>query len=319
MRSRSDRLVAVATLGAFVVVAGVLGLVSLYLGAVTQAMSGLQRTTPLPDYSGRPSPQHADGPAATRFLVLVSDDDGRLASAYLAQLSSASDALHLVGLPANLLVADAQGKDSTLAARFGAGPMSAVRAIETLMGLRIDHMVQIDLDGFTAIVDVLGGVGVDNRVETAANGWHFPTGVLRLTSASATAYLTSSKHSMTTLERTQAVFVEIVQGLIGGDTLTNPAKVENIGDVLNSCVTVDAGLTAGEIRRLALDMQLSADAVTAAPLPLAGVSTWGGGEVIVPDQNLMRGLANALRAEQPRVWVAKQADPWAPLAQLPPR
>ena len=30
-------------------------------------------------------------------------------------------------------------------------------------------------------------------------------------------------------------------------------------------------------------------------------------------------LANALRAEQPRVWVAKQADPWAPLAQLPPR
>ena len=119
--------------------------------------------------------------------------------------------------------------------------------------------------------------------------------------------------------RKEAVFVEIVQGLIGGDTLTNPAKVENIGDVLNSCVTVDAGLTAGEIRRLALDMQLSADAVTAAPLPLAGVSTWGGGEVIVPDQNLMRGLANALRAEQPRVWVAKQADPWAPLAQLPPR
>ena len=197
--------------------------------------------------------------------------------------------------------------------------MSAVRAVETLMGLRIDHMVQIDLDGFTAIVDVLGGVGVDNRVETAANGWHFPAGALRLTGASATAYLTSSKHSMTTLERTQAVFVEIVQGLIGGDTLTNPAKVENIGDVLNSCVTVDAGLTAGEIRRLALDMQLSADAVTAAPLPLAGVSTWGGGEVIVPDQNLMRGLANALRAEQPRVWVAKQADPWAPLAQLPPR
>ena len=126
MRSRSDRLVAVATLGAFVVVAGVLGLVSLYLGAVTQAMSGLQRTTPLPDYSGRPSPQHADGPAATRFLVLVSDDDGRLASAYLAQLSSASDALHLVGLPANLLVADAQGKDSTLAARFGAGPMIGI-------------------------------------------------------------------------------------------------------------------------------------------------------------------------------------------------
>lgn len=163
-----------------------------------------------------------------------------------------------------------------------------------------------------------GSVPVDNRSRRPPTAGTFPQGRCTLTSASALALLTSSKHSMTTLERTQAVFVEIVQGLIEGDTLTNPAKVENIGDVLNSCVTVDAGLTAGEIRRLALDMQLSADAVTAAPLPLAGVSTWAAA-VIVPDQNLMRGLANALRAEQPRVWVAKQADPWAPLAQLPAR
>ena len=319
MRSRSDRLVAVATLGAFVVVAGVLGLVSLYLGAVTQAMSGLQRTASLPDYTGRPLPQQSDGPAAVRFLVLVSDDDGRLASAYLAQLSSARNALHLVGLPANLLVTDPQGEQSTLASRFGAGAMNAVRAVESLIGLRIDHMVQVDLDGFTAIVDVLGGVSVDNRVETASQGWHFPSGELRLTGPSAEAYLTSSKHPMTRLERTEAVFVEIVRGLIGGDALTNPAKVESVGDVLNSCVTVDAGLTAAEIRRLALDMQLTGDSVTASPLPLAGVSTWSGAEVIVPDQNRLPGLADALRSEQASIWAAKQSDPWGPLAQLPPR
>ena len=57
---------AVATLGAFLVIAGVLGLVSLYLGAVTQAMSGVQRTSSLPDYDGRPTPQENQGSRAMR-------------------------------------------------------------------------------------------------------------------------------------------------------------------------------------------------------------------------------------------------------------
>ena len=35
------------------VVAGVLGLVSLYLGAVTQALAEVPRSSPLPDYPGR--------------------------------------------------------------------------------------------------------------------------------------------------------------------------------------------------------------------------------------------------------------------------
>ena len=69
---------AVATLGAFVVVAGVLGIVSLYLGAVTQVLSGVQRTSPLPDYVGRPTPTAAnpDSVRPMRYLVLVNDAYG---------------------------------------------------------------------------------------------------------------------------------------------------------------------------------------------------------------------------------------------------
>ncbi|MFT3860006.1 LCP family protein [Micropruina sp.] len=319
MRSRSDRLVAVATLGAFVVVAGVLGMVSLYLGAVTQAMSGVQRIGSLPDYEGRPQAQQTGVPTAMRYLVLVTDDAGGLASAYLAQLSSNRDALYLVGLPANLLVADDRGLDATLADRFAADPMNAVRAVETLLGVRVDHLVKADLDGLTSIVDVLGGVRVVNRVETAVEGWHFPAGDLRLTGAEAQVYLASSKHAMTRLERTEAVVVEIVRGMIGGDALTNPAKVESIGQLLHSGVTVDAELTAGEIRRMALDLHLSPDSVTARPLPLAGRSELDHAEVIVPDTDQVRALSQAMRSDQLTGWTTPQADPWAPLAALPPR
>ena len=132
MRTRSDRLVAVATLGAFVVVAGILGLVSLYLGAVTQALSGVQRTAPLPEYDGRPSPEQTEGKRPMRYLVLVTDEHGGLASAYLAQVAGGRDALHLIGLPANLLIADAHGGDTTLATQFRLDAALAVRSVEGL-------------------------------------------------------------------------------------------------------------------------------------------------------------------------------------------
>lgn len=319
MRTRSDRLVAVATLGAFVVVAGVLGLVSLYLGAVTQAMSGVQRTASLPEYDGRPTEQHTAGNRAMRYVVLVTDQKGALASAYLAQLTAARDALHLIGLPANLLVRDRQGNDATLAARYAAGPDAAVRAIEGQVQVRVDHLVQVELEGFTRIIDVLGGVSVHNRNQIVAEGWHFAAGKLRLTGPEAQIYLGSSTHSMTRLERTEAVFVEIVRGMASGDALTNPAKVESIGSVLNSCVVVDAGLTEGEIRRMALDMHLSSDGVSGGPLPAAGVSDLKGEPVIVPDADRIRALTAALQADQVGGWVTALVNPWQPLAQLPPR
>ncbi len=310
---------AVATLGAFVVVAGVLGLVSIYLGAVTQATSGVQRTASLPEYDGRPSVQEADGNRPIRYLVLVTDENDTLSSAYLAQLSGSRDALHLVGVPENLLVTDSLGRDATLAAQFRLGAAQAVRSMESLLDVRIDHLVQVDLDGFTGIIDVLGGVTVDNRMETAADGWHFDAGELRLKGAEALVYLGSPKQTMSRLERSQAVFVEILRGLVSGDALTNPAKVEAIGEVLNSCVVVDAALTAGEIRRMALDMHLSSDAIAGTPLPLAGVTEVAGKHVVVADHGALKILSDALRADRVSQWAAARPQPWESLDELPPR
>lgn len=310
---------AVATLGAFVVVAGVLGLVSLYLGAVTQAMAGVQRGAELPDYPGRPSAAPDALTAPMRYLVLVTDEGEGLASAYLAQLSGGRDSLQLIGLPADLLVSDATGRETTLERVVDKDDTAAVRAVETLLKLRIDHLVVIDLDGFTTIIDVLGGVTVSNGAEMSADGWHFAAGDLRLNGAQALVYLSSNKHPMVRLERSEAVFVELLRGIVNGDALTNPAKVESIGEVLKHCVTVDADLTAAEIRRMALDLHVVPEAITAAPLPLAGVSELGGTQVTVPDAARVAELARSLTADRAADWTGRQINPWAPLAQLPPR
>lgn len=324
MRNRSDRLVAVATLGAFVVVTGVLGLVSLYLGAVTQALSDVPRSAQLPDYPGRPAPAAGvEGVLPVRYLVLVTDDHGDLASAYLAQLSGRRDALHLIGLPANLLVGGgggAGGADTTLSNRFasahGAG---VVESVERLLTTRVDHLVQVRLDEFLRLVDVIGGIRVENRAEMSAEGWHFPSGGLRLSAREASVFVGSNRQAMTRLERTEAVLVQLVRGVVSGDALTNPAKVETIGTILRGCLTVDAGLTPAEIRRMALDMHLQVENIKGMPLPLAGVSELNGTSVTVADLPRLGELTDAFAADELDSWADRQNAPWAPLVTLPPR
>ena len=45
---------------------------------------------------------------------------------------------------------------ASLAARYAAGPDAAVRAIEGLVQVRIDHLVQVELEGFTGGLVVVG-------------------------------------------------------------------------------------------------------------------------------------------------------------------
>ncbi|MFT4215955.1 MAG: LCP family protein [Micropruina sp.] len=320
MRSRSDRLVAVATLGAFVVVTGVLGLVSLYLGAVTQALSEVPRSSPLPDYPGRPSPSVvADAAAPLRYLVLATDNDG-LASVQLAQLSAGRDRLQLLGLPSNLLVPDAAGAETTLTSLFAAnGGAGVLRSVEALLGTRIDHLVQLRLDTFLQVIDVIGEVRVQNEAERSAGGWNFPSGELPLSAREAVVYLTSNRQPMTELRRTEEVFVEILRGVVSGDALTSPAKVEKIGTILRGCVTVDAGLTPGEIRRTAIDVHLAAESIVGIPLPMEGVSQLNGAPVTVADQTRLAELAGAIATDEVDIWAGRQTDPWRSLPTLPPR
>ena len=312
---------AVATLGAFVVVAGVLGLVSLYLGAVTQALAEVPRSSPLPEYPGRPgSTESADTATPLRYLVVVTDDDGTLASAYLAQLSAKRDALQLIGLPANLLVTDARHADVPLAGQFAAaGGNGVVRSLESMLGLRIDHLVELKLDRFLRVIDVLGGVNVQNDAEMSAEGWHFPSGALMLSGDEAGVYLGANRQPLTRLERTEEVFVEILRSVVSGDALANPAKVELIGDIFRTCMRVDANLTSGEIRRTALDVHLSADHIDGKPVPLAGIRELDGVAVAVVDRPRLADLVAAMSSDELAAWAVRQTDPWAPLVTLPPR
>lgn len=52
------------------------------------------------------------------------------------------------------------------------GPVCAVKTVESVTGIRMDHCVEIDFSGFAELVDALGGVdpGLDSLKELTTLG-----------------------------------------------------------------------------------------------------------------------------------------------------
>jgi LCP family protein required for cell wall assembly len=67
---------------------------------------------------------------------------------------------------------------------FGDIPM-AMDTVEKFLDIPIDYFVEINMEGFTDIVDAVGGVTVQNDLDFSYGGYHFPKGELQLNGAKA--------------------------------------------------------------------------------------------------------------------------------------
>ena len=67
---------------------------------------------------------------------------------------------------------------------FG-GTQMMVNSVENLLDIPIDYYVRVDMGGFQALVDAVGGVEVENDLEFTFDGTQFPIGSLYLTGADA--------------------------------------------------------------------------------------------------------------------------------------
>jgi LCP family protein required for cell wall assembly len=94
------------------------------------------------------------------FLVHVAADRQRIDAVSLPLTSAA-------GVPAAAGRSAASGRGKTLAAAFDSGGFTLpVHLVERLTQVRLDYVLVIDVDGFKAVVDALGGVKVS--VESAS-------------------------------------------------------------------------------------------------------------------------------------------------------
>lgn len=305
-----------------VLVAAVLGLAAFVaVGALVMLDRLDDRVERFPDpftgLSDRPEPVMpgaGEGSAERPVTILVlgsTDDLGTGPEAWEAA-AAATDVVTLVRVPADRqsaqvvamppdLTVEVPGLGpSTLRRSFAlAGPAGAVRAVEQVTGVRIDHVALAGSATFARVTEALGGVDLDVPTDLVVDGRvAVPSGERRLDGETALQWVQGTGANSGRTERAVGWLRAILDRLNDTDLQTDPIGVLRLLDEVSGAVAVDESLDRGamiglftSLRRLRPgDVRL----VPAPTLPGVGVD---GTPVDVPDTEPFDALMEALRTD----------------------
>jgi LCP family protein required for cell wall assembly len=259
----------------------------------------------------RPTPP--TGPAAEAVNILVGGVDAGESSRIVEDLergtwvpgSHRSDTimvLHLsadrrrayvISVPRDTWVPiDGYGMAKINAALSYGGPALFVRTLEQFTGLRMNHLVIVDWDGFRRLVDELGGVEI--RRQGAAT---------TLGGEEALAYVRERfglpRGDLDRMQRQQNVVRALSEELIDREVLLNPLKLTEVLQIVTSSVAVDKGFSDEEMRRLALSLRgLDGGDVAHLTVPVEGFDRIDGQSVVLVDAAKARRLFGAAIADE---------------------
>ena len=136
------------------------------------------------------------------------------------------------------------------------GPACAVKTVEALSGIRMDHYVEVDFTGFKKLVDTLGGVDITTHrpIDDRQSRLHLAPGRHRLDGEQALG-LVRTRHGIGDGSdlgriRLQQAFVRALIDRVGRIGLfSDPKQLYDLASTATSAVTTDSELAS--VRRLA--------------------------------------------------------------------
>ncbi|AWE51938.1 MULTISPECIES: LCP family protein [Streptomyces] len=157
------------------------------------------------------------------------------------------------------------------------GPVCAVKTVESLTGVRMDHYVELDFSGFAKLVDALGGVTVttdedihdeDSHLDLAA-GTHHLDGKQALALAR-TRHGIGNGSDLGRIELQQKLVKALLDQISATDLLTDPAKLYRVADAVTGALTTDTGLDSlSELTGLGQSLRgLTSDTVRTVTMPV---------------------------------------------------
>ncbi|MFD3688060.1 LCP family protein [Nocardiopsis sp. NPDC058631] len=251
-------------------------------------------------------------------LSVGSTPGQRSDSMMLVRLNHERDRVTVVGLPRDLWVdIPGEGEDKINAAYAYGGPQLAVRTVESVTDVRIDHYVEVDFNGFVDVVDALGGIQVclpepvnDPKAHLdMAAGTHEVDGTEALAFARTRA---TARGDLDRIDRQQQVLAAMLDQALASETLSDPAKLTAFLDSALASVTVDSGLDTSTINELAYQMRdLDMGAVTFTQVPIADMNHWTprGDVALLWDEPASRELFAAVRADRPIAEPGEEPSP----------
>lgn len=277
-RGRRHRaLLVTAWTAAGIVLLGGVGAGYLYL-----KLNGNLRSVDIDQALGTDRPLDADN-GSQDILLLGSDtrsggnrvlgggtDDGtaRSDTAMIVHLHAGHRRATVVSLPRDTLVdrpacKDTGGRTHPAArdvmfnsAYATAGAPCAVKTVESLTGIRMDHYLEVDFSGFRELVDELGGVEITTTraVDDPDSHLDLPAGTHTLDGEQAlglvrTRHAVGDGSDLGRIQLQQAFLRALADRVADLGILTSPKKLYDLADTATRTVTTDSGL--GSVKALA--------------------------------------------------------------------
>ena len=230
----------------------------------------------------QPTKKLSPAPAPFTILLLGTDNrgvagDARTDSILLARVDPAKKRVWLLSLPRDTraeISGDGVGKLNKAYTLGGAA--ATIDTVEKLLGVPVNHYMEVNVNGFKRIVEVLGGVWVDVDVEiddpkaAAANpgreGQHIEPGYQKLSPAEALVYVRSRDFpdaDFTRMRHQQEFFKAIAKQSI---TFGNVFKIPKLVRETSRFTLTD--MSVGELVRIARSLRgISDESLDTATLP----------------------------------------------------
>ncbi|WP_407549944.1 LCP family protein [Streptomyces sp. Pv4-95] len=131
------------------------------------------------------------------------------------------------------------------------GPACAVKTVESMSGIRMDHFVEVDFTGFKKLINALGGVGITTTkaINDDNSHLHLQPGKHTLNGEDALG-LVRTRHGVPggdgsdlgRIQLQQAFIKALMKQVKDVGVLSNPTKLYDVADTATKAVTTDTDL-----------------------------------------------------------------------------
>ena len=312
-RRARRRLLLAILIGIAVLLVAVIAAGMFYQRSIDRSLtSNLNRGVELPsgDSSARPPKERLET-GTLNYVLLGSDSrdpgnegNGRSDTIMVVHLNAKRNRAYITSFPRDMYVnIPGYGKNKINAAfAFGGAPL-AVRTLESVSGVRMDHVVLVDFEGFIKLTDDLHGVTVTNKTAFSSHGFNYPQGKITISGEEA-LWFVRERHQLPggdldRAENQRNVIKAMVEKGLSAQVVSDPATFINFVSNVAKHMTVDNELSDSEILRTAHSLRLTGMKIELLQAPISGFGTTRDGQSIdVVDTAKMAELASAMKNDK---------------------
>lgn len=179
-----------------------------------------------------------------------------------------------------------------------------VATIEQLLGIKIDHVAEIDFTGFKDLTNAVGGVDVQVPVAFKTGVWSYTPGTMHMDGSTALAFV-RERYSFAAGDyqrvRNQRAYLRgLYNTLKTQGALSSIGKFKTVVDSLSGYLTVDKGLDSSQVANLAAPVITNGStAMHMMSLPNAGPGwSMDGQSIVLVDQKANADFTRALQNDK---------------------